>query len=328
MKLVRFSSLSAIALSLALVRCSPPTPSADAGDAAANDAAVTDARDAAVASRAGLECADDTACNGLTCDTTVAGGACTGECMNGTPASEAMQCGGTGSTCLTADDGAAAESFCTRRCTTGTMNSGCRAGFVCTGFWATHAGGTPDSAGCVPFCATDAQCPTGQRCNARTGECSMTGANPTGLADGVPCRIPAMNQPDPCRGTCFLVVTGNPMGVCGSSIDLSRTQSCPDDPMNIEPLAPQTGDNLAFCIFRNCSATECCGAGLVCEGEAETGACSVDDPMVPNIACAPGDGGAPADASVPDARPPTDAAVDAAVDASVDAARADVATGG
>ena len=199
-----------LSLGLALAHCGPSgtnTPDGSTADASMSDAdastSPSDAgRDAAAASRAGLECMDDSMCSGLTCDTQVAGGACTGPCMNGTPASEAMQCGGTGSTCLTAGDGAEAESFCARRCTAGTMNSGCRAGFVCTGFWASHAGGMPDTAGCVPFCTNDMQCVSGQRCNTRTGECSMTGANPMGLPDGAPRRLPAMGQPDPFSGAC------------------------------------------------------------------------------------------------------------------------------
>ncbi len=303
-----WSSISLMSLGIALAHCGPSGSNQPDGGSPDGSMTPTDGsmggsdagRDAAAPSRAGLECMDDSMCNGLTCDTEVVGGACTGTCMNGTPASEAMQCGGAGSTCLTAGDGAEAESFCTKRCTAGTMNSGCRAGFVCTGFWASHMGGTPDTPGCVPFCANDMQCRSGQRCNPRNGECSMTGPNPMGLPDGAPCRLPAMGQPDPCRGSCFTVVDSGTMGICGSIIDLARVRECPEDPMNIEPLAPPSGDNLAFCLFRNCSATQCCSGGTVCEGEDGTGFCTIDDPMTPNIACEAGaDAGAPSDASAP-----------------------------
>jgi|LNFM01.1.fsa_nt_gb hypothetical protein len=295
-----------ILCALALVRCSPSNPSADASDAG-GDTASADAREAGV-SRAGLDCVDDSTCGSLTCDTAVAGGVCTGECTNGTRASEQQQCGATG-TCLTAGDPPSADSFCTQACRANTSNSGCRAGFVCTGYWGTKRDGTPDTAGCVPFCSQDSHCLMGERCNPRTGECDSRGPNPMGIGDGLPCRIPAMGQLDPCRGTCFTVLDRGTMGICGSSIDLSRTRECPEDPMNIQPLGPEMGDNLGFCIFRRCSATQCCGAGLVCEGTDAEGACSLDDPMEPNIDCAMGDGGAP------------EAGADSGPDASVDANR-------
>ncbi len=305
------SLMWAMVASAGLLHCGPGG-SADGGDVVVVDSptANPDARDGAAAtSRAGLECMDESMCGGsLTCDTMlVAGGVCTGTCNNGTPAMEAQQCGGAGSTCLTAGDPPDSVSECTKSCRARVMASGCRAGFICTGFWGTHMGGVPDSPGCSPFCTADAQCTGGQRCNVRTGECGAAGSNMALIADGEPCRIPAQNQPSPCRGICFPVVNGNPTGVCGSIIDLSKTQECPDSPMTIPPLGVD-GDNLAYCNFHSCSANECCRGGLVCEGQDGNGLCVVDDPMTPNIDCtASGDAGADGGA---------DASADSGADAS------------
>lgn len=293
------SSVFAVICAAGLIHCGTPS-SNDGGDAMVVDApSPTDVREGGTsASRAGAECMDDNACGGapLACDTTIAGGFCTANCMNGTPAMEAQQCGGAGSTCLTAGDGAQAQSNCTKTCRTRTANSGCRAGQMCTGFWGTHEGGVPDTAGCTPFCSMDSHCAAGERCNVRSGECGAMGVNMALLADGEPCRVPGNNQPDPCRGICFTIINGNPNGVCGSIIDLSKTTDCPDDPMNIPALAAD-GDNLAFCNFRSCSESQCCRGGLACEGQNGEGFCVTDDPMTPNIACtAGGDAGADAGA--------------------------------
>jgi len=254
---------------------------------------VSDARtDSGVSrSRAGSRCTEDRECEPLTCDRTVLEGLCTATtCYQTTSqANEAAQCGGIGATCLTEGDGAQANAYCLQACVPSTFPS-CRPGHVCTGFWYTHRGGMPDSPGCFPFCAEDAHCNAGERCNERTGKCQMAVPNPALLADGQPCRIPSPMDPSPCKGLCLRVVTGNPIGLCGSFVDLARTTQCPDDPMAIQPLGRTGMDNLGVCIFRRCSATQCCPAGLVCEGEGDPGTCSVDDPLEPNVAC-DGDGG-------------------------------------
>ncbi len=237
-------------------------------------------------SPAGGPCVANADCRtGLMCDTTVPGGLCTANCRNSiSQTTEQMQCGGagSGSTCVTSDDPPDESSFCAQACRAG-PSPGCRPGHVCTGFWASHAMGRPDAPGCVPFCFTNADCLPTEVCNVRTGSCGARGSSPTALADGQPCGIPAPGAPSPCRGVCFRVTTGGTLGVCGSIIDLALSSACPDGP-TVRPLSV-TGDNLGYCVFRDCSATNCCPAGLVCEGVGGVGTCSVDDPLTPNIPC-------------------------------------------
>jgi hypothetical protein len=235
-------------------------------------------------SPAGGPCVADSDCRtGLACDTSVPGGLCTANCRNSiSQTTEQAQCGGTGSTCVTSGDPPDESSFCAQGCRAGPA-PGCRPGHVCTGFWASHAMGRPDTAACVPFCFTNADCVPTEVCNVRTGSCGARGSSPTALADGQPCGIPAMGAPSPCRGVCFRVTSGGTLGVCGSLIDLALTAGCPDGP-SVRPLS-SPGDNLGYCVFRDCSATNCCPAGLVCEGSGGVGTCSVDDPLAPNIPC-------------------------------------------
>ncbi|MBL8681181.1 MAG: hypothetical protein JNK05_18535 [Myxococcales bacterium] len=297
---------ASIAAAFALIHCAPPPPPPP--DVPAVDASMmTDTRPdtASGPSPAGNACTDDSMCGTLSCDTSIGGGLCTSTTctQNASQANEAMQCGGTGATCLTIGDGADANAFCVKSCRP-TMNPNCRPGHVCTGWWSSHMGGTPDSPGCFPFCSQDSHCNTGERCNARTGTCQMAAPNPALLNDGQPCRIPTGMQPSPCKGVCFRVVTGNPNGVCGSFVNLATASMCPDDPDAVQPLGRMGMDNLGICIFRSCSATQCCPNGLVCEGMDGMGFCSVDDPMEANIACTGGgDGGT--DSGVP----PTDSGV-------------------
>jgi hypothetical protein len=257
----------------------------DGGSSTGDDALVADVPIVTpTGSRAGEACADDSMCSGLRCDRSVAGGYCSGPCVNNaSQTNEAMQCGGAGTTCLTSGEGAMEQSRCAKACNPASMNTGCRPGQVCTGFWVSRMSG-PDRAGCFPFCTTNDQCPTGMMCNARTGVCGMATSNPAGLPDGSPCTIPTGTAPSPCRGICFRLVTGSNRGVCGSLINTNVTRDCPDSPMEILPRAPM-GDNLAYCLFRDCSSTQCCPAGLVCEGMGDMGVCVPDDPMDPNIAC-------------------------------------------
>lgn len=301
---------AAVVAALALVHCGPQmtTDAGREGGAADTGVTPTDARadtGTSTASQAGAACTDDSTCNGLTCDTSVPGGICTGACSNA--ASQAMEqsmCGGTGSTCLAIGDGADANTLCTKACRASTATS-CRAGFVCTGFWYTHEGGTADTAGCFPFCATNEHCAAGEMCNPRTGSCGTTGANNALLADGQPCTIPGTNQPSPCRGICFRMTDTGTTGICGSFINLSTDRECRDEPTLIQPLGRNGTDNLGICLFRTCSASQCCPNGLVCEGAAAgdtEGFCGVDDATVPNIACGGGsdagtDSGTGSDAS-------------------------------
>ncbi len=236
---------------------------------------------------AGAECIDNSDCRmGLGCDTSVRNGFCTARCMNGNAIAEQAACGGAGSTCVTNGDPPAANSFCGQVCIPG-PGPGCREGQVCTGFWVSHAGGRPDSPACVPFCQRDLECPAGEVCQTRLGDCGMDRVNPMLLADGQPCMRPAMGAASPCRGVCFNVLNGSPIGVCGSLIDLAIRPDCPDGPAT--PPLSVMNDNLAYCVFRRCGGMNgCCPAGLVCEGNgagAMTGFCTADDPMVANIPC-------------------------------------------
>jgi hypothetical protein len=230
--------------------------------------------------RAGASCTNatptggaDPACGALVCLTTQSSPMCTGPCTNSASAlTERSMCGGGNATCLTQGDGAMANSLCAQACTPG-ASTGCRPGFVCTGWWYTHAGAVPDGPGCFPFCASDAQCPGGRRCNARVGSCGAAGADLTRLADGSPCNptmtvtVPGEAQPRnvQCRGVCFRVSNTAPtQGICGSFVDLATARACPDDPTNVPLLAPPGADNLALCIFRNCQRNANCAAPLVC----------------------------------------------------------------
>lgn len=260
---------------------------------AARDVAIdvgTDAQsDAAVDSRAGAACTDDSMCDGLACDRSVRGGFCTAPCSDSTAqANERAECGGRNSTCLARGDGAEQHTFCTNTCRPAAAMP-CRAGFVCTGFWHTHEGATPDSVGCAPFCTTDEHCNPGERCTPRTGKCATTAAPANGLADGMPCAIPRMNERSPCRGECFRITDASDTGVCGSLINLATNRECPDEPLVLRPIGRSGSDNLGLCIFRTCSATQCCPSGLTCEtqvaGDPE-GICTVDGPTDPNIECA------------------------------------------
>jgi hypothetical protein len=135
----------------------------------------------------------------------------------------------------------------------------------------------------------------------------MNAPNPMGIPDGMPCTVPARNEPSPCRGICFRV-SENPndrRGICGSFVNLATARECPDDPENVPLLGRVRGemreDNLGLCLFRRCSTSQCCPMGLVCEGARDgdtEGLCGSDDPMDPNIPCSPGgDGGMSSDAA-------------------------------
>lgn len=258
---------------------------------AAPDAPRTDARadaDAAVpadapASNAGRACTmpdpmggmDPVCGDSLVCIPTGSTPICTTNCENdASQANERTACGGAGSTCLTQGD-TDPNSICTASCRPAAMTvatGACRAGFVCTGWWYTHAGATPDSPGCYPFCTSDAQCPGGRRCNVRVGSCGTTGADLTRLPDGAPCNpsitvtVPGETQPRnvQCRGICFRVSSSATQGICGSFVDLAVSRACPDDPANVDLLAPPGTDNLALCVYRNCTRNANCAAPHVC----------------------------------------------------------------
>lgn len=257
---------------------SPPDAASRPRDAASppRDALFTDAL-----SRAGARCGLDFECEPLLCFADVVrGGFCSRSCDDGAAFAEQQQCGGSNATCLRAAE--RSPGFCTVACTPGSA-SPCRSGLVCTGYWLSSA--TGDRAGCAPHCSTDLDCGDGLRCHARTGQCAPEPRDESGLADGMPCAPPPTGAPSPCRGQCFRMdrVTGR--GICGSVINIAVSSRCPDEPDTIEPVRP-ADDDLALCLFRRCTATECCPDGLVCEARGgAVGACGIDDPAEPDLPC-------------------------------------------
>lgn len=200
---------------------------------------------------------------------------------------ERTQCGGNGSTCLTYGDEATANSLCTASCRpagTTVSTGGCRAGFVCTGWWFTHSMGTPDSTGCYGFCNADSQCGAGMRCNSRVGECGATGVDMNRLPDGSPCNpmmtvtVPGSTTPRnvQCRGICFRADSELTHGICGSLVNIRVSTMCFDDPDNVVARAPQGTDNLAICIFRNCTTNSDCRSPHVCRYPEQAGTVVTD----------------------------------------------------
>jgi hypothetical protein len=274
---------------------------------------------------------------------------CSNQCENdASQANERMACGGAGSTCLTQGDPPNANSICTAACrpTAMTVATGaCRPGFVCTGWWYTHMGGRPDSPGCFPFCSQNSDCgmgAPGPMCNARTGSCGTTGVDMSRLPDGSPCNpmmtvmVPGEMRPRnvQCRGICFATSSANrTQGICGSFINTRVATACPDDPDNIDPRAPMGADNLAICIFRNCTTNADCRSPHVCRYPEDAMGMPVTDaptlcdyPSMRQPMGIPGDGGTTGDAST-DASPPRDATPGDA-STSTDAAPADASTTG
>ncbi|MFO0648321.1 MAG: hypothetical protein U0326_18925 [Polyangiales bacterium] len=234
-------------------------------------------------SRAGAACTNpdpmggvDPACGtgSLVCVDTQSTPICTNVCdNNASQTNEQAQCEGAGSTCLTVGDGTTAQSLCTAACRPSSGASACRSGFVCTGWWFTHAMGTPDSTGCYGFCTSNSQCTGGMLCNSRTGDCGTTGVVTSRLPDGSPCNptitvtVPGETTPRnvQCRGICFRTDSTSTHGICGSMMNQAVSTSCPDDPTNVLPRAPTGGtDNLAICIWRNCTRNSNCTSPHIC----------------------------------------------------------------
>ena len=220
-----------------------------------------------LAGRACLGPTDTTTCGGaLECAPVGGQAMCTTSCTNNaSQTSERAACGGTGSTCLLLD-AMTGDGFCTTACTAGAGQ--CRAGFVCTTRSLNLQ--TPDSAGCFPFCSSNAQCYGGAVCNVRTGFCGPAAANPSRLADGSPCN-PSMTETPPgeteprntqCRGVCFrLSATNSTQGICGSLINLTQGTTCPDP--GVQPRGSMT-DEIGLCLWRDCTRNADCGTTLRC----------------------------------------------------------------
>lgn len=226
-----------------------------------------------VPTRASGPCTSDDDCAGLSCDDTVGGGFCSADCTNSaSQVTEQRQCG-RGGTCLSIGD-EDPTTFCARACTPSARTEAtgaCRAGTICTSWWYTHA--DDETPGCDVFCATDANCLTGEHCHPRTGFCEDTAPSTTLRADGEACN-PQM-EPDQgpstqCRGICFAVSDEmHPReGICGSLVNLGVTTRCPDLPDRIFPEAPSNEDgrtdNLGLCIYKTCTTAADCAAPLQC----------------------------------------------------------------
>ncbi|MDB4931490.1 MAG: hypothetical protein JWM10_3974 [Myxococcaceae bacterium] len=233
---------------------------------------------------AGRRCATDADCvtptGDLTCVTTSGGRICTsaGGCTQGaTVAGEEAECGGTYSTCLLfgVRSSGVALNLCTRACRTGAASEAtgaCPAGSLCTNNWVLLRAGQAEATGCLPFCASDADCAGSlagdasiMRCNTRLGRCTAAPFNPALLPDGSPCN-PQMIQSTgvaQCRGTCFTLNATRPtQGLCGSFVNYQASQRCPDDP-TLEPRGTG-GDSLSICLERPCTDNRDCTGGLLC----------------------------------------------------------------
>jgi hypothetical protein len=203
----------------------------------------------------GAPCLHDSACaEGLVCDVDYIGqGICTRFCGEGEADEDETLCTEPGTTCLRAGR----KSFCTPACEPGEPNT-CAPGQICTGLWLQLE--NADTPGCLPFCQDDSQCGTGTACNPRTGTCGRP-YNANGLEDGEPCNP---QGEDVCRGLCFQTDPDPTRGLCGSLIDRGRQDDCSDRPGTMTPLRPGTGDDLALCIYRQCSDNDDCTAPLRC----------------------------------------------------------------
>ncbi|MFO0605722.1 MAG: hypothetical protein U0324_21245 [Polyangiales bacterium] len=220
----------------------------------------------------------DPACaKGLACASTDTTPVCSAACEDRPDQpSERAACGDARSTCLTRGDPPTARSSCATACRPGAAGvaaGGCRAGFVCTGWWFTHAQGRPDAPGCAAFCASDADCGEGAPgpiCHVRTGVCGRAAVDSSRLPDGSPCdptateAVPGEAQPRnvQCRGSCFASSPTDPTrGVCGSIVVRRASPACPDAPDAMEPAG---FDDLGLCLFRLCSHNSDCASPHLC----------------------------------------------------------------
>jgi len=261
-------------------------------------------------------------------------GFCTNTCEQGSASAERTACGGVGGTCLggvplAGMGGMRLPGACTRTCspTANTVAAGaCPAGQVCTGFWYNNTGGMPDDTGCWAHCAEDSHCAGAQNamgmatptCNVRTGQCGTAAVNNALLPDGAPCNPQAaqMTMMPQCRGICFSLSAMRPTeGLCGSFLNTRTATACPDSPDAVQPRAAP-GDNMAICIFKNCTTnSDCTGRTICIYPEDAMGVPATTNPRTclfpttaqPTGVTGGGDGGMPTDATTPtDAPAPAD----------------------
>ncbi len=245
------------------------------------DAGTSAARTTVVAGR---RCITDGECFGpagtLGCVSTIGGLVCTlgAGCDQGGVAQEEAECGGPFSTCLvySTPNVGPQISLCTRACVPGARSEpagACPSGAICTTNWLQLQTAQRETPGCLPYCATDADCAGAlagdasiMRCNARLGRCAVAPANLSLRPDGALCNpmlIQSTNVAQ-CRGTCFSLSTARPAeGLCGSFINVrTATGGCLDDAM-MTPRGP-AGDDLGVCIFHPCTNNAGCTGGAYC----------------------------------------------------------------
>jgi hypothetical protein len=208
----------------------------------------------------------------LRCLTSTTTPSCSLACVdNASQSVERSVCGGGNATCLTYGDAPNAASYCAAACDPAASGT-CRAGFVCTGWWYSHAGARNDVPGCAAFCTRESDCPSGQRCNVRDGICGTRVLDLARRPDGEPCDPTvteliageALRRNNQCRGLCFRATSNPTQGLCGSMLNLAFATACPDDPARLQPIRSLTPDNLALCIEARCARNSDCTAPLLC----------------------------------------------------------------
>ena len=270
---------------------------------------------------AGRRCVSDGECAStspaLACTETPGGRVCshaTG-CAQGSVAVEEAECGGVGSTCLVyGTSGAGPRGLCTRACAESAPVGSARAcpvGSVCTTNWPERTAGSVERPGCLPFCATDADCanaasgePGTAHCNTHLGTCEQTPRIGSTVADGLPCdpMNVATTGVDPCAGRCMVLDATRPTeGLCGSYVDRAQTEGC-----SVPSMTPLFVDlaNLGACVFRDCAKNADCPMGLRCVYPELSGVPQTDGPARCSYATAAQpvgivavDGGIPMDAA-------------------------------
>ena len=163
----------------------------------------------------GSPCSSDLDCGGLTCilpDGTDFGSGGPGQGMCSQTCKSDLDCDAAeaGAGCVSFDG---TTGYCFEACSTGTptaATSKCqgRPDFVCFDLSQASDG---SATFCLPQCQADAECPTGNYCNEKSGLCEKT--KPTGSPAGTACDPSATT--DSCLGRCFFT-DANDMtkGVC------------------------------------------------------------------------------------------------------------------
>jgi hypothetical protein len=189
-------------------------------------------------------------------------GICTALCEDAGQAAEVAACGPS-ATCLTPDPDT--DGMCTLACDADAAlgsATACANHQICTS-WSVWREG--ETAGCVPFCADEAGCGPYHDCDLRTGACVAVGRveKRNAQQDGQVCDPSARDdegRSTDCAGDCLPVPTGGYL--CGSYVDRSRTETCPDASDRMKPVGDDA-DNMGLCIVRDCDGN--CPDGTTCQ---------------------------------------------------------------